>query len=195
MDSNSEKQLVVRQAHHPEQSRWVEAAQKGCIESFEALYKHYYSSMAALAFSMLGDRQLAEDAAQEVFAIACRDIGNLKSKEKFAAWLAGICRNTAKQMLRVNRNNHVGQTNKSVAASSQSDGDGQPRMIIRQALNSLKDSERELIILRYYDNLPYEKIASVLGISTQAVHGRLIRTKRKIANYLKHNGVTGDNYE
>ena len=189
MNSNSEKQLV-------------EAAQKGCVESFGALYEHYYSSIAALAYSVLGDRQLAEDAAQEVFAIACKDIADLKSKEKFAAWLAGICRNTVKQMLRMNRNNLVGQTNKSAADSlltrlkteSRSDGDDL-NTTIKEALSNLKDSERELITLRYYDNLPYERIASVLGISTQAVHGRLTRVKRKIAKYLKRNGVTGDDYE
>lgn len=181
MDSNSEKQLV-------------EAAQKGCIESFGALYEHYYSSIAALAYSVLSDRQLAEDAAQEVFAIACKDITDLKSKEKFAAWLAGICRNTAKQMLRMNKNNLVDKTNISVAASSRINGNDL-HSAIKEALSNLKDSERELITLRYYDNLPYEKIASVLGISTQAVHGRLTRAKRKIAKYLKRNGVTGDDYE
>ena len=172
----------------------VEAAQKGCIESFGALYERYYSSMAALAYSVLGDRQLAEDAAQEVFAIACKDIAYLKSKEKFAAWLAGICRNTAKQMLRTGQIKLNAPTGEKVAASSRRDGDG-TQMAVKQALDNLKDSERELITLRYYDNLPYERIASVLGISTQAVHGRLIRAKRKIAKYLKRNGATGDDYE
>jgi len=49
--------------------------------------------------------------------------------------------------------------------------------------------------LRYYDNLPYEQIAQVLDISIQAVNGRLVRAKRKIAKYLKRNGLTGDDYE
>lgn len=82
------------------ETKLVEAARNGHLESFGALYERYHSPMVALAYSMLADRDLAEDAAQEVFAVACRDIGSLKSKEKFAAWLAGICRNTARQMLR-----------------------------------------------------------------------------------------------
>lgn len=176
MNSNSEKQLV-------------ETAQKGCIESFGALYEHYYSSIAALAFSVLGDRQLAEDAAQEVFAIACKDIADLKSKEKFASWLAGICRNTAKQMLRIQSKKIVSEIRDN---SPDANNHGET---IKEALRQLRPAERELIILRYYDNLPYERIASVLGISTQAVHGRLTRSKRKIAKYLKRNGVTGDDYE
>jgi DNA-directed RNA polymerase specialized sigma24 family protein len=57
--------------------------------------------MVALAYSVLGDRDSAEDAAQEVFAIACRHLTSLRHSNKFGAWLAGICRNTARQMLRV----------------------------------------------------------------------------------------------
>jgi RNA polymerase sigma-70 factor (ECF subfamily) len=172
----------------------IEAAQKGSIESFGALYERYYSSMAALAFSILADRQLAEDAAQEAFAIACSKIGSLKNKDKFAQWLAGICRNVSRQMLRTSRIKPAFSENKNTRAS-EGDSNSQVKQIIRQALVSLKDHERELITLRYYDNLPYESIASVLGISEQAVHGRLIRTKRKITEYLKRKGVTGDNYE
>jgi RNA polymerase sigma-70 factor (ECF subfamily) len=172
----------------------VEAAQKGDIESFGILYETYYSSIAALAFSILTDRQLAEDAAQETFAAACFKIGSLKSKDKFAPWLAGICRNVSRQMLRTTKIKLVTTVVESVASSSCKDGDGM-QTIVQQALGKLKDSERELIVMRYFDNLPYEKIASVLDISEQAVHGRLIRTKRKIARYLKSNGVTGDDCE
>jgi len=85
------------------ETKLVEAARNGHLESFGALYERYHSPMVALAYSMLADRDLAEDAAQEVFAVACRDIGSLKSKEKFVAWLAGICRNVSRQMLRANR--------------------------------------------------------------------------------------------
>jgi RNA polymerase sigma-70 factor (ECF subfamily) len=170
----------------------VEAARNGHLESFGLLYERYYSSMVALAYSMLSDRELAEDAAQEVFAIACRDIGNLKSKEKFAAWLAGICRNISRQTLRTkergiesitdeptDKNNHLEYRNE----------------MLYRAVHKLQSAERELILLRYYDNMPYERIAQILDISIQAVNGRLIRTKRKIAEYLRRNGFTEDDYE
>ena len=180
MNLNSETQLV-------------QAAQNGHLESFGALYERYHSSMVALAYSMLADRDLAEDAAQDVFAIACRDIGSLKSKERFAAWLAGICRNVSKQMLRANKGTPVALGN-NPAADSRDDTEDR-RETIRRAVWQLRPNDRELIVLRYYDNLPYEQIAQVLDISIQAVNGRLIRAKRKIAEYLKRNGLTGDDYE
>ena len=170
----------------------VEAAQNGHLDSFAALYERYYSSMVALAYSVLADIGLSEDAAQQAFAVACRDLPKLKSKDKFAAWLAGICRNTARQMLK--SEGRFTALAKEPRAENTDDKDSRSEAI-RRALWSLRDVDREPIVLRYYDNMPYEQIASVLGISPQAVHGRLTRAKRKIAKYLKHNGFTGGNYE
>ena len=180
MNLNSETQLV-------------KAAQNGHLESFGALYERYHSSMVALAYSMLVERDLAEDAAQEVFAIACCDIGSLKSKDRFGAWLAGICRNVSRQMLRANINKPVALS-KDHAAQSREDAEDR-REAIRRAVWSLREAERELIVLRYFDGFSQAHISEVLGVSPQAVNGRLVRAKRKIAEYLKQNGLTGDDYE
>jgi DNA-directed RNA polymerase specialized sigma24 family protein len=51
-----------------------------------------------------------------------------------------------------------------------------------------------LIVLRYFDGFSQARISEVLGLSPQAVNGRLVRAKRKIAKYLKRNGFTGDDY-
>jgi len=170
----------------------VEAAQNGHLESFGALYQRYYSSMVALAYSVLGDRDCAEDAAQEVFAIACRDIASLKRRDKFGAWLAGICRNIARQMLRVK-----GKTVPSDMWQPPENADTQEHRhdVIRRAVWQLPGAERELIVLRYYDGFSHAQISKVLDISSSAVNGRLIRAKRRIAKYLKRNGFTGEDYE
>ncbi len=170
----------------------VEAAQNGHLDSFAALYERYYSSMVALAYSVLADRHLCEDAAQQAFVIACRDLPKLKSKDKFAAWLAGICRNVARQMKRTK--GKLVAVNVQPSAENENDKDNRSDAI-RRAVWNLRAFYREPIVLRYYDNMPYEQISSVLGISIQAVNGRLIRAKRKIAKYLERNGFTGGDYE
>lgn len=171
----------------------VEAAQNGHLESFGALYKRYHGPMVALAYSMLADRDLAEDAAQEVFAIACRDIGSLKSKERFAAWLAGICRNVSRQMLRASKSRGVAPDHE--PAVVRRDDTQDRREAIRRAVWSLRKPERELIVMRYFDGFSQGQISEVLGLSSQAVNGRLVRAKRKIAKYLKRNGLMGDDHE
>jgi RNA polymerase sigma-70 factor (ECF subfamily) len=171
------------------ETQLVEAAQNGHLESFGALYERYHSPMVALAYSMLSDRDLAEDAAQEVFAIACRDIGNLKSKERFAAWLAGICRNVSRQMLKAGKSRRIGPDNE--PAVVRRDDTEDRREAIRRAVWSLRESERELVVMRYFDGFSQVQISEVLDISSQAVNGRLVRAKRKIAKYLKRNGFDG----
>jgi RNA polymerase sigma-70 factor (ECF subfamily) len=175
------------------ETQLVEAAQNGHLESFAALYERYHSPMVALAYSMLADRDLAEDAAQEVFAIACRDIGSLKSKERFAAWLAGICRNISRQMLKADKIRKVAPDNDSDVVKR--DDTQERRQAIRRAVWSLRAPERELIVMRYFDGFSQARISEVLNISSQAVNGRLVRAKRKIAKYLKRNGLTGENHE
>ncbi len=179
MDLNSETQLV-------------ETARDGHLESFGALYQRYHSPMVALAYSMLANRDQAEDAAQEVFAVACRDIGSLKSEERFGAWLAGICRNVAHQMLRANKAKPVA-LNEDCPAHSPDDGE-EHRQAIRQAVWSLREAERELVVLRYFDGFSQARICEVMDLSPQAVNGRLVRAKRKIAEYLKRNGFAGDDH-
>ena len=171
----------------------VQAAQNGHLESFGALYERYHSSMVALAYSMLADRDLAEDAAQDVFAIACRDLRSLKSKERFAAWLAGICRNISRQMLRANKGKPVALGNNPITENRDDTDDH--REAIHRAVWSLREPDRELIVMRYFDGFSQGQISEVLDISLQAVNGRLVRAKRKIAKYLKRNGYMGDNYE
>jgi RNA polymerase sigma-70 factor (ECF subfamily) len=181
VDLNSETQLV-------------EAAQNGHLESFGALYQRYHSSMVALAYSMLADLDLAEDAAQEVFAIACRDLGTLKSKKRFAAWLAGICRNVSRQMLRA-KVIKPKRLSDDCPAPAEGTKRQDPRETVRRAVWNLRQAERELIVLRYFDGFSQARISEVLGISSAAVNGRLVRAKRKIEKYLRRNGITGDNHE
>ena len=55
-------------------------------------------------------------------------------------------------------------------------------------MKKLSAPARELVFLRYYDGLSYGQISGLLGISEQAINGRLRRAKRKMADYLRHNG-------
>jgi RNA polymerase sigma-70 factor (ECF subfamily) len=175
----------------------VEAAQQGRLDSFGALYQRYHNPMVALAYAQLGDRHAAEDAAQEVFAVACRDLGSLRERAKFGAWLGGICRNVCRQMRRVRTqtarpgscdhpHGHEGHTE--VEQQEQSDA-------VRRAVWQLAAEERELIVMRYFDGFSQARIAQVLDLTPAAVNGRLTRAKRKIAESLEHSGFGSESWD
>jgi RNA polymerase sigma-70 factor (ECF subfamily) len=60
--------------------------------------------------------------------------------------------------------------------------------IVREALNQLPGEAKEVIYLRFYDGLSYHRISAVLGISEQAINGRLRRAKKRLAQYLRRSG-------
>jgi RNA polymerase sigma-70 factor (ECF subfamily) len=166
----------------------VKAAIKGDVDSFTELCRRYYPAMVAIAHSILGDRHLAEDAAQQAFAKAALKLPQLKKESRFAGWLAVICRNIAKDMARnVGAGLRVCPTDdlSMIAAESRDDDTAET---VREAISKLSASAREVIFLRYYDGMSYEQISAVLGISEQAINGRLRRAKKKMADYLRRNG-------
>jgi RNA polymerase sigma-70 factor (ECF subfamily) len=163
----------------------VEAAFNGDIESFGKLCQRYYSPMVAIAYSVVSDHQLAEDAAQESFARALVSLRKLKSQTRFAPWLAAICRNVAKDMI-ANKARQI--STDGFPQATKNNDHNKNRNLIWQAIEQLPVTAKELIVLRYYDGLSYEEISSVLGISGPSINGRLTRAKRKIAKYLRRNG-------
>jgi RNA polymerase sigma-70 factor (ECF subfamily) len=162
----------------------IEAATGGDIESFGELCRRYYAAMVAIAYCVLSDHQLAEDAAQESFARALVNLRSLKNKNRFAPWLAAICRNVAKDIVAA-RTKRINADDISQAAQDNSD---ENRRAIRRAIEQLPTPAKELVVLRYYNSLSYEQIGSVLGISKASINGHLTRAKRKMADYLRKNG-------
>jgi RNA polymerase sigma-70 factor (ECF subfamily) len=180
MTSKIEKSIVQK----PD-TTLVEAAVDGDADSFTELCRRYYPAMVAIAHSLIGDRHLAEDVAQQAFAKAAVKLPQLKRRSQFAAWLAAICRNAARDMAR-GRQKPVSDVDLStVAAESGHDGTAEA---VREALSRLSAPAREVIFLRFYDGLSYDQISAVLGISEQAINGRLRRAKKKMAEHLRHHG-------
>jgi len=163
----------------------VEAAMDGDADSFTELCRRHYPAMVAIAHSVIGDRHLAEDAAQQAFAKAVRQLPQLKNKSKFAGWLAVICRNAALDLVRSTEKLRTVDDLSMIPAKSRDDNTTDA---VRESISKLSASARELIFLRYYDGMSYEQISAVLGISDQAINGRLRRAKRKMADYLRRNG-------
>jgi RNA polymerase sigma-70 factor (ECF subfamily) len=163
----------------------VESALRGSIDSFGRLCSRYYNSMVAVAYSVLADHHLAQDAAQETFARALQNLEKLKRKKSFALWLAAICRNVAHDMVK-EKSRHVNIQDHSQLPDTPTESfDSQP---VRQAIDTLSPSEKELIVLRYYNKLSHQQMSAVLGLTRPAINNRLFRARQKMAKYLKRNG-------
>jgi RNA polymerase sigma-70 factor (ECF subfamily) len=167
----------------------IESVLGGDVESFGELGRRYWSVMVAVAYSVLGDHHLAEDAAQEALARALVGLRTLKNKNRFGSWLGRICRNVAKDTAAARSRKVIAEDFLQPADNCDQD---QSSGAMRRAIDKLGPGTKELVVLRYYDNLSYEQMSSVLGISKAAINGRLSRAKRKIAMYLRQMNLSDD---
>lgn len=165
----------------------VEAACRGEMNALAALYEHYYATMVWVAYSVLLDRGLAEDAAQQAFATACRKIRNLRRPDRFGPWLTAICRNTAQDLARARRREAALQKRARSEVRPAPDSDGFDKAV-KEAVDTLPALYREVVVLHYYRGLSYEEIESVLGVSGGKVKGRLARARKRIQVHLEEEG-------
>jgi RNA polymerase sigma-70 factor (ECF subfamily) len=163
----------------------AESAQRGDGESFTELCRRYYAAMVAIGHSIIGDRHLAEDAAQQAFATAAVKLPELRDTERFASWLGVICRNAAND---IGRKQRVVFNADNLSRLPAEQNEIRDTTAIKDAVAGLSPEAREVIYLRYYDGLTYERISKVLGITEEAINGRLRRAKEKIAEHLKRSG-------
>lgn len=164
----------------------VEQAARGDGDSFTELCRRYYGSMVAIGHSILRDRHLAEDAAQQAFAKAAVSLPKLRKADQFGRWVAAICRNEARDLARARR--EPLPEDEPPITEGPTDSDESCR-IVKEAVGRLPDEAREVVFLRFYDSLSYDQISAVLGISEQAINGRLRRAKHRLAQYLRRSGL------
>ena len=170
----------------------VIAARKGDTQAFGRLYESYYATLVWLAYAILLDRNLAEDAAQQAFVKACEKLGSLQQVNRFGPWLSRICRNEAYQLLRDRQRREscatVAPEPDIVVETRDTEEDLDQ---VKAAVDGLPEMYREIVVLHYYQRLDYRKIASVLGVAGHTVRGRLFRARRMIKKTLQKNGYAG----
>lgn len=180
----TKRDLHNRDVRQDEETILVQAASKGDADSFNRLCERYYSAIVAIAYSQIGDRSLAEDAAQEAFFVAFRDISKLKKVSHFGRWLTKICRNILSDMAKARVRDKLIPIEDCVLPANDDRKQDSYDEVVRGIIAKLPVKAGEVIYLRYYNQMSYQEISKLLGISQEAVNGRLRRAKKIIAKEL-----------
>jgi len=170
-----------------ETEKLVFSAKNGDLEAFGQLAEKFYPTLTAIAFAHTKSRHYAEDAAQETLKRAILSVKTLKNPKKFAPWLSGICRNVSRD---ITTRQTTQLTNEDTIEAPKSDRNHDNELkneIVRKAIASLPDTDREIIILKFYNNQSYDQISELLAISKGAINGRIKRAKFRIAKHLQQN--------
>lgn len=166
--------------------------------SFKLIYTTYFRKVYSICLLILNNPHLAEDATQETFLKAYRNIDKLQDLKKFEAWIKVIATNTAIDIYNSNKNTinfDPTETKKSLEYFiNQYDPPINDPFIdieraelsrdIREAVSKLNTALKQLIILKYYMELKDPEIAEALNMPLGTVKSNLYKTRKILSRSL-----------
>ena len=170
----------------------VESARSGDSDAFAELYAATYRHQYLFAYNYLKDEYLAQDALQETYITALKNLSTLKDPKLFVSWLNQInfriCYNLSVKQSRFNAETEAysGLEYTDYAAPAEYTPESQvvrvdsERYLLQQVM-ALPFSESQAIFLHYYKNTKIEDIAYLLEISKSTVKRNLASGKKHLA--------------
>ncbi len=181
---------------HDESYELIKASQAGDTKAMEKLIKLYAEAVHSLIYSILGNRDIVEDIAQETFLKMLLAIENYEFRAPFRSWLFRIAVNLCRDYMRRSRVRQI-------VTYFQRQEDNQEEIFIDREQNPLADLEkkenleylrqgiaklpvslRTVIVLRDVQDLTYEEIAKTLHWQMGTVKSRLFRARQELVKLL-----------
>ena len=188
-------------AGSPEDIALMLLARDGDEEAFEQLVERHQYRVVGTVAKMLGGESDAEDIAQQVFVRVWQSRARYNPTAKFTTWLLTITRNLVFNEMRRRRRAHLVpfelddgehpvREHPDLRMRSASDQvlEAELQEAVARAIASLPEAQRMALVLRRYEEMPYEEIARVLETTVPAVKSLLFRArtdlKERLKNYL-----------
>lgn len=170
---------------------------KGNNSAFDVLMERHKDRLFNYIYFLVRSREVAEDIFQETFvkAIVTMQQGRYQKDGKFGAWITRIAHNLVIDQFRVERNENLisnDETDFDILNDAKlSEGNIENRMVneqvlkdVRALIDELPDCQREVVFMRYYQDLSFKDIADMTGVSINTALGRMryaVMNMRRIA--------------
>ena len=176
------------------QARLLRRARQGDADAFEQLVAPYEKRIYALCLRMLAHREDAQDAAQEALLRLYRAMGSYRGDAQLGTFIYRVTANTCMDALR-RRRVRAGESLEALYEEGFSPEDSAPgpeelalhdekRRVLAEAMQALPEEQREILILRVVNDLPYERIAEILDLQLGTVKSRLARARMQLKKIL-----------
>lgn len=168
-------------------------ARQGDSDAFRLLVETYQTQVYRLALRMCGE-SAADDVTQEAFVAAWRALPEFRGDSRFSTWLYRLTANAAIDLLRREKRHRGGED---ITALELPDDAPTPQELsersetqeaVRRAMGRLSAEHREILLLRYMQELDYGEIAAALDISEGTVKSRISRAKARLREVLDGSG-------
>lgn len=156
--------------------------QSGSRAAFEELFARYHKSLYGFFARRLNNPERAEDLAQEAFLAVIHAASRYEPRSSVRTYLYGIA---LKLLSAERRKLSASLTSGQSAPEPKTEGSPESVMWVRQAMEKLDASEREILMLREYEQLSYSDIAELLRIPVNTVRSRLFRARFALKSSLE----------
>jgi RNA polymerase sigma-70 factor (ECF subfamily) len=176
---------------------WMRRVARGDMDAFQSLIEAHQARVVGTVAKMLGDDVDSEDIAQQVFIRVWKSAGRYQPTAKFTTWLFKITRNLVFNELRRRKRHPVTplqmEEEEHFFQPADSGGmspdvsllDSELNDAIQLAIDALPETQRMAIVLRRYEDMPYEEIGEVLNLSVPAVKSVLFRARAELRERLR----------
>lgn len=171
-----------------ELKKLIERAQLGNKDAFGRIYELFFSKIYRFIYFSLGDKELSEDLAQNTFLRCWRSLQSFSdTKGSFQAFLFTIARNILIDWYRKKKEVSLEKVEDPASLENiESEAvKKEEKEIVWNALLRLKEFEKQVVILRYFEELSFADIAKIVGKKETAVRVKLHRTLKKMKHYLE----------
>ena len=187
-------------------SELVDEALAGSQAAYRSLVLRFERPIFSLIVRMVRHSQLAEDLTQDVFVKAFRALASYDHQRKLSSWLFKIAHNATIDHLRKGRLSTVpldpalGESPALIATIAdegvESPEEASERKelaeLLEAAIDELRSTYREVLLLRHREELSYQEIADITGSSLGAVKTNLHRGRKELAEILRGQGLADD---
>jgi RNA polymerase sigma-70 factor (ECF subfamily) len=168
----------------------IDRCRTGDRKAQSELYKMYYKSMYSVSIRILGNARDAEDAMQEAFLSAFRNIDTYQGKVSFGAWLRKIVINRSLDYLKKRRVKFEEVTERNAGLDDDNIYLGEIDVKrIHKAIQSLPDGYRVVLSLHLIEGYDHEEISRILHISNSSSRTQYLRAKNKLREILKNQEI------
>ncbi len=169
---------------------YIQRVLDGDQEAFSAIVETYQSMVFALCLSVLKNRELAEEAAQDTFVKVYRKLGTFEDKSSLKTWIYRIGYHTAIDYTRKRRmqvQELDSQYNLSDSASNMQEELEQDERVrgLKKAIGLLKDEQALIITLYYLEEKNVKEICEILGLTDSNVKIKLFRARKALKKVLE----------
>ncbi|HEY2123727.1 MAG TPA: sigma-70 family RNA polymerase sigma factor [Chthoniobacterales bacterium] len=156
--------------------------QGGSRAAFEELFARYHKPLCGFFGRRLNNPERAKDLAQETFLAVIRAVSRYEPRALVRTYLYGIA---LKLLAAERRKVSTSSTSGQFAPEPKTERTPESVLWVRQAMEKLDAPEREILMLREYEQLSYYDIAELLRIPVNTVRSRLFRARLTLKSYLE----------